>query len=62
MSSHETVLAFFDKVVKQRRVSLFSTQLSIEGALTMLSLETPFNFKTNSWGIQVCEENEADLI
>jgi hypothetical protein len=50
MSSHETVLAFFDKVVKQRRVSLFSTQLSIEGALTMLCLETPFNFKTNSWG------------
>jgi hypothetical protein len=29
----------------------------------MLSLETPFNFRTNnSWGIQVCEENEADLI
>jgi hypothetical protein len=25
-------------------------------------LETPLNFRTNSWGIQVCEENEADLI
>jgi hypothetical protein len=32
-------------------------------SLTMLSLETtPFNFRTNSRGIQVCVENEADLI
>jgi hypothetical protein len=33
-----------DKVVEQRHVSLFLVQLTIEGAPTTLSLETPYNF------------------
>jgi hypothetical protein len=41
----------FDKVVKQRRISLFPTQITIEGAPMMLSLEAPLDFTTNGWGI-----------
>jgi hypothetical protein len=40
-----------DKVVEQRHASLFPTQLSIEGAPTMLSLQAPLDFTTNGWGI-----------
>jgi hypothetical protein len=47
---HKVVIAF-DKVVKQKHNSLFPTQLTIEGAPMMLSLEAPLDFMTNGWGI-----------
>jgi len=40
-----------DKVLEQKRVSLFPTQLTIKGAPTMLSLEASSNFVATSWGI-----------
>jgi len=47
---HEAMIAL-DKVVEQKCTSLFPTQLTIEGAAMMLSLEAPSNFMTNGWGI-----------
>jgi hypothetical protein len=47
---HEAMIAF-NKVVKQKHSSLFPTQLTIEGAPMMLSLEAPLDFTTNGWGI-----------
>jgi hypothetical protein len=55
---HETMFAL-NKVVEQRRASLFPTRLTIEGAPTMLSLETSFDFTAISWAIQVRKINEA---
>jgi hypothetical protein len=49
----------FHKVVEQRHVSLFPVQFTIEGVLTMLSLERSFVFTTIGLGIQVRERNEA---
>jgi hypothetical protein len=40
-----------DKVAEQRHISLVPTQLTIENAPTMLSLEAPSDFMTNGWGI-----------
>jgi hypothetical protein len=56
---HETMFTL-NKVVEQRRASLFPTRLTIEGAPTMLSLETLFDFAAISWDIQVCKKNEAE--
>jgi hypothetical protein len=47
---HETAFAL-DKVVKQKHVSLFPSQLIIEGVPTMLSLEAPSNFLAINLGI-----------
>jgi hypothetical protein len=55
---NESSLAL-NKVVEQRRVSLFPVQLTIEGALRMLCLEASFNFTAISWGIQVHKKNES---
>jgi hypothetical protein len=56
--AHEAALAF-DKVVEQKHVSLFLTQFTNEGTLTMLSLEASFDLMTTSWGIKVREKNES---
>jgi len=47
---HEVVITL-NKVVEQRHISLFATQITIEGAPTMLSLEASLDFMTNGWGI-----------
>jgi hypothetical protein len=54
---HEATLAL-DKVVEQKCVSLFLTQLTIESARIILSLEAPFDFVTTGWCIHICERNE----
>jgi hypothetical protein len=45
--THEVVFAM-DKVVEQRCVSLFPTQLTIEGVPTMLCLKALSDFMTTS--------------
>jgi hypothetical protein len=56
--AHEATPAL-DKVVEQRRASLFLIQFTIEGAPKIISLEASFNFVTTSWGIKVHEKNES---
>jgi hypothetical protein len=45
--AHEAAL-LLDKVVEQRRASLFLTQFTIESVPTELSLEASFDFMTTS--------------
>jgi hypothetical protein len=56
---HEATLAL-DKVVEQKCVSLFPTQLTIESVPTILSLEAPSDFVTTSWCIHIRERNELE--
>jgi hypothetical protein len=58
---HEIVFTL-NKVVEQIHVSLFPTQLTIEGVPRMLCLEALSNFTTISWGIHVCEKNESESL
>ncbi len=55
---HEIMFAL-DKVVEQKHDSLFPVRLVIEGAPTMLSLETSYHFAAIGWAIQVHKRNEA---